>query len=120
MKLLINWILSAIILFGLSEYTSLLVVDDFTTALKLAVVVSLIVFLLRIMSGFLKVMGCLTFGLSYLAGIVISIFSLPIALMKSMPYVHGYTIASYNGAIIVSIIMTFISMLVLDTKKSSP
>lgn len=103
---------------GLSEYTSLLVIDGFATALKLAVVISLIVFLLRILSGFLKVMGCLTFGLSYLAGILISIFSMPIALMESMPYVRGYRIVSYKEAIIVSIIMTVLSMLVFDTKKA--
>ncbi|NLY36658.1 MAG: phage holin family protein [Tissierellia bacterium] len=119
MKLLLNWFLTAVILFGLSEFTSFLVIDDFTTALKLAIVISLIEFLLRIASGFMKFTGCLTLGISYLAGILLSIFSLPIALMESMPYVQGYSIPSYYEAIIVSVILTFLSMLILDRKKSS-
>lgn len=118
MKLLLNWILTAIILLGLAEYTSLLAIDDFATALKLAVVISLIEFVLRILSGFMKLTGCLTLGISYLAGILLSVFSLPIALMESMPYVQGYSIPSYYEAIIVSVILTFLSMLVLDRKKS--
>lgn len=119
MKLLINWIISAIILFLLSEYTSLLKIADFTTALKLAVVMSFIIFLLRVLSGFLKVMGCLTFGLSYLAGLILSMLAMPIALIKAMPYVKGYTITGYDKAVVVSILLTLLSMMILDTKKSS-
>lgn len=119
MRILVNWLLTGASLMILSEFTDLIQVLDFATALKLAIVINLILFVLRVMSGFLKIMGCLTFGISYVAGLVLSLMSLPIAFVKAMPYVRGYEIGGYKEALIVSVIMTLLSVLVFDTKKSS-
>ncbi len=118
MKIIINWVLTSASLIILSEFTNLIHIEDFATALKLSVIINLILFILRVTSSFLKMMGCLTFGISYIAGLALSLMSLPIAFIKAEPYVRGYQIQGYRDAVIVSIIMTMISVLVLDRKKS--
>lgn len=119
MNLIINWVITSVLLFGLSELTSLISIDVFTTAMVLALVIEVIVFLLKKLSSLLKAMGCLTMGISYIVGMGIGLFALPYSLIKAMDYVGGYSIAGYGEAITVSFIMAAIGAIVLDTKKSS-
>lgn len=118
-NLIINWILTSVLLFALSEYTSLISIDSLTTAMILALVIDILVFLLKKLSVLLKAMGCLTLGITYLIGMAVGFFALPLSLLKAMNYVGGYSIAGYREAFIVSFIMAAVGTLVLDRKKSS-
>lgn len=119
MNFIINWLLSAAILYGLSEYTTLLSLESFVVALKLSALVCFIAFILRIVSGFLKVLGCLTLGISYIAALLIQLLAIPFALLKVQPYLSGYSIPGQTEAMIVGIILTVFSGIILDRKKSS-
>lgn len=119
MNLLINWLLSAAILYGLGEYTTLLTIENFVVALKVSILISFIAFIIRIISGFLKVLGCLTLGISYIAGLILQFLAMPIALLRAQPYIQGYAIAGKNEAFIVAIILTVFSAIILDRNKKS-
>lgn len=119
MNLLIDWLFSAAILYGLSEYTTLVSVETFFIALKVSILVCFIAFIIRILSGFLKVLGCLTLGISYIAGLFLQLFALPIALLRAQPYIDGYSIPGKTEAFIVGIIMTVFSVIILDRNKKS-
>lgn len=117
MEMITSWIVTSLILYGLSDLTSLISVDSMMSALALALAISLLLVLIRFLSGFLKVMGCFTFGISYLVGLFVGIFALPLALVKAQSFVGGFSVPGYKEAIFASIIINLVSSLILDRKK---
>lgn len=119
MRILLNWIVNAAILyFGATQF-NLLTIDSFTTALIVSLVAAIITWLIRLATKPLKVLGCLTFGVSYIAGVVLALVAIPLAFYITQDLVAGFSVITIEKTLIISLIISLVNNLIFsgDTKK---
>ena len=115
MKLIINWIINAVILY-LGSMIGLIELDSFGTAFMLALVAAIITWGIRLLVIPLKGLGCLTFGITFIIGIILSIFAVPLALHYAQNFIDGYRATCGVNLVILAVLMSVINNLV-DRKR---
>ncbi len=100
------------------SYLNLFVhVESLEVALFVSFVITVFLFLIKILADVFKVMGCLTFGITYIVGVVLSIFALPMSIFYAQDYVSGFAVKNFFSAVVFSIIVSIAQSLV-DVKES--
>lgn len=118
MRILLNWIVNAAILyFGATQF-NLVVVDSFVTALIVSLVAAIITWLIRLATKPLKVLGCLTFGVSYIAGIFLGLVAIPLAFYITQDLVSGFSLLTMEKTLIISLIISLVNNLVFSSEKN--
>ncbi len=105
-----------VLVFIFSYFNYFVHVDSIKIALLVSLTVSIFLFLIKLLADILKVAGCFTAGLTYIAGLILSIFALPLALFYAQDYVDGFAVKSFLSAVLFSIIICIAQSLV-DVKK---
>lgn len=117
MRLIINWFINAAIIYFGATNLGLIEVDSFQTALLVSLVAAVLTFVIRLATIPLKAFGCFTFGLTYLAGIILSIFAIPLALYLVPEFLKGVRTISTTKTVILGIIISVANNLVMMTKR---
>lgn len=116
MKLIINWIINAAILYG-SASLGLIQLDSFSSAMLLALVAAIITWGIKLLTVPLKAFGCFTFGITLVLGMVLSVFAVPLALYYAQNFVDGYKVTSTFNLVIIAILMSVINGFVGGKKE---
>ncbi|WP_459128606.1 phage holin family protein [Guggenheimella bovis] len=117
MKFILNWALNGLIIYLASHTFHLMYVEDLKTGLIVSLVAAVITLLIRILSGVLKVTGCLTLGITYILGLIIGLFAIPIALHYTQYVVDGFKLKDILSTIIVSFFISVTNSSVIKSKK---
>lgn len=117
MRLIINWFLNALIIYYGATRFQLIEIDSFQTALLVSLVAAILTFVIRLFTLPLKALGCFTFGLTYLAGIILSIFAIPLALYLVPEFIKEVRTLSTAKTVILGIIISVANNLVMMTKR---
>lgn len=118
MRILLNWIVNAAILyFGATQF-NLLTIESFPTAILASLVAAIITWLIRLATKPLKALGCLTFGLSYLLGIGLAVLAIPLAFYITQDLVPGFRLHAIESTLILSLIISLVNNLVFANDKN--
>ncbi|HHT20402.1 MAG TPA: phage holin family protein [Tissierellia bacterium] len=116
MRILLNWLVNAIIIYFGSTQLGWVNVDSFTTALIVSLVAAILTWLIRLATKPLKVLGCLTFGVSYLAAVVLGLVAIPLGFYLTQELVSGFSITTMQNLILISLVISLVNSLVFSSE----
>lgn len=118
MLILLNWLVNAAIIYFSSTQLGWVVVDSFTTALFVSLVAAIITWLIRLVTKPLKILGCLTFGVSYIAALLLGLVAIPLAFYLTEELVKGFAITTIGNTLLISIVISLVNSLVFSSQSS--
>ncbi len=110
-------VIVTLLVFLFSHLNLFVHVKNLEVALLVSFVITVFLFIIKLIADVFKVMGCFTFGITYIVGVIVSIFALPTSILYAQDYVSGFAVKSYFSAIIFSVIITIAQSLV-DIKET--
>ncbi len=105
------------LVFLFSHFNLFVHVQSLEVALFVSFIITVFLFSIKLLADVFKVMGCFTFGITYIVGVIMSIFALPMSIYYAQDYVSGFAVKSFFSAVIFSIIVSIAQSLV-DVKES--
>lgn len=116
MRILLNWIVNAAIIYYGANQFGLLSVESFPTALLVSLIAALLTWLIRLATKPLKILGCLTFGVSYLAALVLGLVAIPLAFYLTQEFVSGFKITTMENLILISLVISLVNNLIFSSE----